>query len=381
VKITAIETRLVNVGSRNWPFVLVRTDEGLHGVGEAYSCGPDLATVKVIEDFGEWLVGRDPRDIEGLYSLMYAGSRFPGGSVVNAAISGIEHALWDVSAKAAGLPLYRLLGGKCRERVRVYGHAGGSTPEEVARRGQELVASYGYTCLKLVPAQPPQSQDLSLSEVVRGSVARMEALRRAVGDSVEIAADMHAREFEPSRALAVCAALAPYQPLFVEEPLRPENITALAELRHRSPVAIAAGEMLYSKYQFAELFAKQAVDVAQPDITLAGGILEQKKIAAIAEASYVVVAPHNPCGPVANAVNLHFAASTPNFQVLEYMPDEGSPRSELVDEPVRLVDGYLEIPERPGLGLDLDLEACARYPFQSWRRHFPWRKDGSLAYQ
>jgi len=381
MKISKIDTWLANTGRRNWPFVKVHTDEGLYGIGEAYSCGPDLATVKAIHDFEEWLVGRDPRNIEGLYSLMYAGSRFPGGSVVNAAISGIEHALWDILGKSVGEPVYRLLGGLCRERVRVYGHIGGRTPNEVAERARMLVERYSYTCLKLEPAQPSDSHNMTTAELVKAVVARMEAAREAVGDGVDIGVDMHAKEFEPARALAVCQALAPYHPLFVEEPLRPENIGALAELARKAPVPIATGEMLYTKFQFNDLIAQRAANVVQPDITLAGGLLEQKKIAALAEANYVVVAPHNPCGPVANAVNLHFAATTPNFLVLEYIPDELPERRMLVDEPMKLVDGYLELPERPGLGLDLNEEALAKHPYASWHRPFLWKADGSLAFQ
>ena len=380
MKITKIDTYLVNVGHRNWPFVKVHTDEGLYGIGEAYSCGPDLATVKVIHDFEGWLIGRDPRDIEGLYSLMYAGSRFPGGSVVNAAISGIEHALWDILGKSMGEPVYRLLGGKCRDKVRVYGHIGGRSPEEVADQARALIERYGFTCLKLEPGQPPDSDDMSVAELVKGVEARMRAAREAVGDGVDIAVDLHAKQFQPARAVAVCSALAPYHPLFVEEPLRPENIGALAELVRKVDVPIATGEMLYTKFQFNDLIAQKAANVIQPDITLTGGILEQKKISSLAEANYVVVAPHNPCGPVANAVNLHFAATTPNFLVLEYIPDDSSARRSLVDEPMRLVEGYLELPERPGLGLDLNEAAFSQYPYAPWHRAFPWKEDGSLGF-
>jgi len=312
---------------------------------------------------------------------MYAGSRFPGGSVVNAAISGIEHALWDILGKSVGEPVYRLLGGLCREKVRVYGHIGGRTPEEVAQQAETLVACYGYTCLKLEPAQPADSHNMSVAELVKTAEARMRAAREAVGDAVDIGVDMHAKEFQPARALAVCRALEPYHPLFVEEPLRPENIAALAELTRKVNVPIATGEMLYTKFQFNDLIAQKAANVIQPDITLAGGILEQKKIAALAEANYVVVAPHNPCGPVANAVNLHFAATCPNFLVLEYIPDDAPERRALVDEPMKLVNGYLELPERPGLGLDLNEEAFAGHTYVPWHRPFPWRKDGSLAFQ
>ena len=380
MKITKIDTFLVNASNRNWPFVKVHTDEGIYGIGEAYSCGPDKATVEVVRDFAEWLVGRDPRDVEGLWNLMYVGSRFPGGSVVNAAISGIEHALWDISGKAAGLPVYRLLGGKCRERVRVYQSPHGSTPEELADHSLALIARYGYTALKLSPL-PPHYQAMPWNAALRGAVARVEAVRRAVGDDIDIGLDPHARIFEPGRALELCTAVAPYRPMFVEEPLRPENVDALAKLAAHTDVPLATGEMLYTKYEFRDLIKSQAVDIIQPDVCLTGGLLEMKKIAVLAEANYMSVAPHNPCGPVATAVNVHFAASTQNFIVLEYHPDDQGPRREIVDEPMKLVDCYLELPERPGLGLDLVEDVLDRYPYRSWHRPFPLRPDGSLAFQ
>jgi galactonate dehydratase len=311
---------------------------------------------------------------------MYAGSRFPGGSVVNAAISGIEHALWDISGKAAGLPVYRLLGGKCRERVRVYQSPHGSTPEELADNAVALIERYGYTALKLSPL-PPQYQAMPWNAALRGAVARVEAVRRAVGDDIDIGLDPHARIFEPGRALELCTAVAPYRPMFVEEPLRPENVDALAKLAAHTDVPLATGEMLYTKYEFRDLIKSQAVDIIQPDVCLTGGLLEMKKIAVLAEANYMSVAPHNPCGPVATAVNVHFAASTQNFIVLEYHPDDQGPRREIVDEPMQLVEGYLELPERPGLGLDLVEDVLDRYPFRSWHRPFPLRPDGSLAFQ
>ena len=381
MKITKVEVLLAKAGHRNWPFVKVYTDQGIHGIGEAYRCGPDLATVKAIEDFAEWLIGRDPRDIEGLYQLMYVGSRFPGGSVVNAAISGIEHALWDIACKAAGLPVYRLLGGKCREKVRVYQSAGGATPEELAANAARLVEEYGYTALKIGP-HPPGWQRLSLSSSIKAAAARMEAVRQAVGDEVEIGVDVHATLFQPSEAIAICRALEPYHPFFVEEPLRPENYEALAEVRAHVDVPIATGEMLYTKFEFARRIAARAVDIIQPDITLAGGLLEQKKISAIAEAGFGTVAPHNPCGPVATAVNVHFAASTPNFLILEYHPDDEPARRELVDEPMKLVDGFLELPEGPGLGLELNEEVIKEgYVARNWHRPFLRRTDESLSFQ
>lgn len=381
MKITRIDTHLTEMGRRSVPFVVVHTDEDIYGVGEAYSCGPDRATVAAIHDFEEWLVGRDPRDIEGLYHLMYAGSRFPGGSVVNAAISGIEHALWDIAGKAAGLPVYRLVGGKARDRVRVYQGVGGKTAEEAADEALRLVETYGYTALKMGSSIfPPDFAQMPWNRVLRQVEARVAAVREAVGPDIDIGIDPHARIFEIGRAVQFCQVVAPFRPFFVEEPLRPENYDALARLSQKVDVPIATGEMLYTRHEFRELLGHHAVDIVQPDICLTGGLWEMKKIAAMAEAHYASVAPHNPCGPIATAVNVHFAASTSNFLILEYKADEGQ-RAEIVDEPMRLVDGYLELPERPGLGIDLNLDALAASPGKSWHRAFPIRPDGSLAYQ
>lgn len=380
MKITKIDTYLVNLGHRNIPYVKVHTDEDIYGIGEAYSCGPDKATVEVIRDFEEWLVGRDPRDIEGLWQLMYAGSRFPGGSVVNSAISGIEHALWDIAGKAANLPVYRLLGGKCRDRVRVYQSPRGNSPQEIADQAVYLIEKYGYTAIKMSPL-PGNWHTLPWNQALREAEARVAVVRDAVGPDIDIGLDPHARLFEVSRAMELCQVVAPYRPMFVEEPLRPENYDALAKLSRSVNVPLATGEMLYTRYEFRDLIATQAVNIIQPDICLTGGLWEMKKIAAMAEAGYMTVAPHNPCGPVATAVNVHFAASTTNFLVLEYHADDESPRRDLVDEPIKLVDGYLELPDRPGLGIDLNMETVERYPFRSWHRPFAFRFDGSLSYQ
>jgi galactonate dehydratase len=379
MKIARIETFLVRPENRNYIFVRVHTDEGLYGVGEAYSVGPDDAVVAVIRDFEEWLVGRDPRDVEFLWQLMYNASRFPGGVITNAAISGIEHALWDIKGKALGVPVYELLGGRCRDHVRVYVHAHGATPEALAEDAVARLERYGCTAVKVSP-QPPESDRLPVAAVTRGAVARLDALRRALGDDVDIAVDPHAKIFEPVRALQLAQALKPYDPYFFEEPLRPENVDALAALRRQVDVPIATGEMLYTKYEFRDLLVRGAADIVQPDVCCAGGLLEQKKIAAMAEAFYVTIAPHNPLGPVATAVNVQLAACTPNFLILEYLPDDAPGRRELVDEPPRLVDGHLAIPDRPGLGIDLNVEAFPGFPPRRWHRAFPLRADGSVGY-
>lgn len=376
LKITGVKPFLVYAG-RTYVYVKVTTDQGIHGWGEAYSAGPDEATAATIRDFEGWLVGKDPRNIEYLWATMYNFTRFPGGLVVNAAISGIEQALWDIAGKAAGLPVYMLLGGKCRDKIRVYQSAGGGTPEQLAENARQLVAKYGYTAIKSAP-HPGNSQSMPYSAVLRAAHQRSEALRKALGPDIDLCFDAHATIWEPYRALEMAEVLKPVRPLFLEEPLRMENMDALASLRHKAQVPIATGECLYTKFEFRRLLAKEAADIVQPDICLAGGVLEQKKIAAIAEAHYVKVAPHNPLGPLATLVNVHFAASTPNFLILEYQPDDRSPRRDLIKgDPILVKDGYLPVPDKPGWGYEMDEEAFKRMPGKPWHRGFAYAADGA----
>jgi galactonate dehydratase len=280
------------------------------------------------------------------------------------------------------VPVYQLLGGKCRDKIRVYQNPGGRTPEEMAERVTALIEKYGYTALKIGPL-PGGSERMPWNQALREAARRLETLRKAVGDDLDIGVDPHAKIFEPVRAMQLAQALKPYNPYFVEEPLRPENIDAMGELKAQFTqlgVPLATGEMLYTKFEFRDLLVRSAADIIQPDICCAGGLLEQKKIAAMAEAFYVTIAPHNPMGPVATAVNVHFAACTPNFLILEYHPDDQAPRRDLIDEPMKLVDGHLELPTRPGLGIDLNVDAFEKYPFKRWTRAFPIRADGSMGY-
>jgi len=379
MKISGIDTYLVDVGRRNLCFVKVLTDEGLYGVGEAYSAGPDLATAKTIDYFADWLVGLDPMDIEGIWQRLYVGSRFPGGSVVYSALSGIDHALWDLKGRALGVPVYQLLGGKCRERIRVYQNPGGSTPEETAENALRLRERYGFTAFKTNPL-PPDQHERAWPRVLEQVEVKMALLRDRLGYDVEIGLDPHAKLLEPAKAVDLCNVVAPFRPMFVEEPLRPENMEALAGVRAKVSVPIATGEMLYTKWEFRDLLRLQAVDIIQPDICVCGGVTEMKKIAALAEAEYVPVAPHNPMGPVATAVNAQFAATAPTFLILEYHVDTESPRRDLVQEPYEMVDGYLVLPDKPGFGIELNEEYYRQHPYRPWHRGFPTRPDGSMAF-
>ena len=379
MKITGITCHIVDGGGRNILFVRTETDAGIVGWGESFSVGPDLAVAATIDHLKDWILGNDPRDIERLWATMYQGLRFPPGSVGLAAISGIEHTLWDISAKALGLPVYRLLGGRVRDRVRVYQGCTGPTPEAAAENALGLVKEYGYTAFKMSPF-PPDEHLRPWNEVLREGPRHMAAVREAVGDDVDIGLDVHAKVLEPMRALELARAVEPYNPFFFEEPIRPEGIREMAWLRRRSPIPIATGEALYTKFQFNDLVRQQAADIIQPDVCVCGGLMEMKKIAAIAEGHDVVVAPHNPMGPLAGAINLHFAASTPNFLILEYRAHDKGRWRELVNNPWTPVDGHLAIPDTPGWGLEVNEDALARYPATTWRRGNPIRADNSPAF-
>jgi galactonate dehydratase len=371
LKITDIQAFLVNVG-HNYVYVKVSTDQGIHGWGEAYPGGPDAAVMANVLDFKDWLVGKDPRNIEYLWATMYNFSRFPGGLVVNAAISGIELALWDIAGKAAGLPVHMLLGGKCRNKVRTYQAA--NTPEVA----EKLIEKYGYTAIKAsfgFPDTIPQNAALD------SFGAQAEALRKALGPGVDLCFDAHAKVWAPYLAYELAEILKPVRPLFLEEALRPENMASMAELRRKVQIPIATGEELYTKYQFQQLLSLGGADIIQPDVCLAGGMLEHKKIAAIAESHYVQVAPHNPLSPLATIINIHFAASTPNFLILEYHPDDESPRKDLVmGEAIVAKDGYLEIPDKPGWGYEMNEEVFKRLPGKTWHRGFSYTPDGAPSF-
>jgi galactonate dehydratase len=373
MKISAISTYVVNIGGQNRVLVKVLADEHLHGVGEAYCVGPDEATVQAIHYFKGWLVGQDPHRIEYLWRLLYNGSRFPGGSVINAAISGIEQALWDLKGKALGVPVYQLLGGRCRDKVRVY--VGIGSVDDAKR----AVEQHCFTAVKTGP-QPVGGDTMPWGKVLREAGRKMEALRKALGDDIDIALDPHAKIFEPVRAWELAEVVRPYRPMFFEEPIRPENVAALAGLHRRLNVPLATGEELYTKYQFHAVMAAAAADILQPDLSIVGGILEAKKIAAEAEANCLTVAPHNPLGPVATAACVHFAASTPNFLILEYRPPTSAPMRDMVLEPMKYKDGYLEIPTAPGLGIELNLKGIEKYPAKPWRRAPVFEADGGVGY-
>jgi galactonate dehydratase len=371
LKIVSISTRVVNAEMRNWVFVRVETDQpGLYGWGEATLEWKTQAVVGAVNDLAPLLVGRDPRDIEQAVRILKKHSFWRLGVIGMSAVSGIELALWDIMGRWLGQPVWRLLGGKVRDRVKVYTHLGlgdmravyeSLDEEPLVRRATEVV-SKGYRALKAVFI-PYTHYYAPLPEVDK--VGRlMEALRRAVGPEVEIMVDFHGRPASAATALAYIDALTPGRPMFVEEPLPPGETAALAQVAAKSRVPIASGERLVDRPEFDDLFKARAVDIVQPDICHCGGLLEAKKIAAMAEAVSIGVAPHNPLGPIAGAAALHFAISTPNHLIQEEMVGAVPWYFEVVKGPIRMIDGCWQVPDAPGLGVEVDEEVAAKHPYR-----------------
>ncbi len=379
MKITRIETLIAGIGARNAIFVRTQTDQGVHGIGEAYPVGPDLATVQWVEYFSEQLIGQDPTRIEHLWALMYQGARFPVGSSGLAALSAIDQSLWDILGKTAGVPVYQLAGGRVRDRVPVYMDIAWDAGDAEQQAAVRAVLDAGYMAVKTGPL-PSSWRDVEWGEALAMARSQMSQLRVLVGPDVQIGLDAHAQQLEPWRALELADALAEFDPFFIEEPLRMENRAAMADLRRQYPVPLATGECLYTKFEFDELIRSAAVDVIQPDVCICGGFTELRKIAAIAEAHDVSVAPHNPTGPLATVVNVHFAAATSNFLILE-MREHSPEEMAMVVGALAPSGGYLEIPDAPGWGVDLDDDAIAAHPYSGpWHRGDRLNPDGSVAY-
>lgn len=376
MRITGIRTVIVNAGMRNWVFVRVDTDDpGLYGWGEATLEWKTRAVAGAVEDLAPLILGRDPRDIEQVVRILKKHSFWRLGVIGNSAISGIELALWDILGKHLGVPVWRLLGGKVRDKVLVYTHLGMgemkavyetlSTEPLLARAAEVLERGYRAFKSVFIPYThyhaPLPDQD-RVAEM-------MSALRAACGPSIEIMVDFHGRPASASAALAYIEALTPGRPMFVEEPVQPGETAALAEVKARSRVPIASGERLVDRLEFDDMFRHRAVDIAQPDICHCGGLLEAKKVAAMADTAGIGVAPHNPLGPIAGVAALHFAVSTPNHMIQEEMVGAVPWYFDVVDGPIRMVDGYWQVPERPGLGVEVDEAVAAAHPFAPEVQH------------
>ena len=376
MRITRLE--VIHVAPR-YSFLKVHTDDdAITGLGEACLEGKARVVEAALREFEPLLVGQDPRDIERLWQLMYRSSFYPSGSILCSAISAVDQALWDILGKHYGAPVHALLGGRVRDRVRVYKHVNVGdfepfTLDTAESHVTELTAlartaaAEGYTMIKT--ALPGPARQLESRAFVRAQADRFGALRDAVGDDMDIAIDFHGR-VSPALAKVLIDAIAEYSPLFVEEPCLPENVDAMASIARSTTVPIATGERLFTRWGFRDVLEKGAAAVLQPDLAHCGGISEAKKIAALAETYYAALAPHNPLGPVNLAASIQLGLTVPGFLAQEQLHlGDG-----ILTQGFEIVDGYIEAPTAPGLGVELDEDAIASRLFDGeW--HLPRWND------
>jgi galactonate dehydratase len=375
LKITRLE--ILHVKPR-WMFLKVHTDEGLVGYGEPIVEGRALTVETAIRELESYLIGQDPLKIEHHWQAMYRGGFYRGGPILVSAISGIEQALWDIKGKYYNLPIYEMLGGTCREKIRMYAHCHGETIDEAVELAI-LRKSQGFTAIKIALDAPVQIVDNFT--YVEKQEARLSAIRDAVGKEMDIAIDFHGR-VSPAMAIRLAKAFEPYYPMFIEEPCLPENVDAMVRVANSTTIPIATGERLFTKWGFREVLEKQAVAIVQPDLCHAGGIFEARKIAAMAETYYGAVAPHNPLGPISLAACLQLDACTPNFLIQEHptLDDKGDIGNGFLKTPFKIEGGYISIPKGPGLGIELDEEALQEKIFEGkWETPRLYHEDGSVA--
>ncbi|MFG3194166.1 galactonate dehydratase [Streptomyces omiyaensis] len=379
MKITSLRTYLV---APRWCFLRIDTDEGITGWGEPVVEGRAHTVAAAVDELSDYLIGQDPMRIEDHWQVLTKGGFYRGGPVLSSAVAGIDQALWDIKGKALGVPVWDLLGGPVRDRVRVYSWIGGDRPEDVVEQALARKAE-GFTAIKMNAS--PQLEFIDTPAAVHGIVERVASIREAVGDSFDIAVDFHGRLTLPM-ARRILPLLEPYLPFFVEEPVVPEMSDHIGEVVRSTSIPIATGERLYSRWDFKKVLG-QGIAVAQPDLSHAGGISETRRIAAMAEAYDVSLAPHCPLGPIALASCLQVGFATPNLLIQEQSLgihyNTGSDLLDyLVDPSVfRYEDGHVALLTAPGLGIEVDAKAVERAAETGHRWRNPvWRhKDGSFA--
>lgn len=363
MKVTDIKTFAVDCFRTNWIFVKVYTDEGIDGVGEATLEYKEKSLIGAVEHIKEYLTGKNPLDIEKHWHGIYRDAYWRGGAVLMSALSAVEMALWDILGKSLNVPVYQLMGGKVNDKVRIYVNgwfAGAKEPEQFGEKAK-IAVGRGVTAMKW---DPFGRNYLNISNAELDKALRcVAAVRDAVGDKVDLLIEGHGR-FNIPTGIRIAKELEQFKPMFFEEPVPPDNLDALKAVRDKSPVAISAGERLYTRWDYKRMFDLMAADYIQPDISHAGGIMELKKIAAEAECRYIPCAPHNPSGPVANAATLQLAASCPDFEILEIMYSDVDYRKDITNEALEYKDGYITIPDKPGLGIEINEEECKKHPYQ-----------------
>jgi len=371
VKISAVDVFPV----RHFVFVKITTEDGLYGLGEASLSGRSMSVVHSFDHLRPLLIGQDATRIEHIWQDLFRGTFWRGGPVLQSALAGIDIALWDLAGKALGVPTYRLLGGKAREKVLVYRHLGGAIPVELTERAQAL-REEGYQVVRISPIKEKEKGTFDQTWAIRHGVDYIETLRRS-DDELEIIFEVHTR-LSPPRAIEFCNAIEAYRPFYVEDPIRSENPGSFATLRAHTNVALGTGEQLHTKWAFRELIEDELIDYLRVDICHSGGITEGRKIAAMGEVHYQEMACHYTGSPVSTAAMLHLNLAIPNCAVQEFAPSEGW-MTEVVPHDWRVENGYLLASDSPGLGIDLDEAAALHHPPQLPDEPPHWRRaDGSV---
>ena len=366
-----------------WQFLKIKTDEGICGWGEPVVEGRAHTVKGAIEELSYYFMGKDPSDIEDLWQTFYRAGFYRGGPEVMSAIAGIDQALWDIKGKALNTPVYNLLGGKCRDRLKVYCWIGGDRPSDIAAEVLKK-QSEGYSAVKMNASE--EMHYIDSFKKVDAVLDRARAIREAVGNDMEFAIDFHGRIHKPM-AKIIAKELEPYHPMFIEEPVLTENIEALRDIASATATPIATGERMFSRWDFKKILTEGYVDIIQPDLSHAGGISECKKIAAMAEAFDVAVAPHCPLGPVALAACVQLDMCTPNAFIQEQSMgihyNQGGDLLDYLEDaaPFRYKDGFIDPLTGPGLGVTVD-EAKIRKMAETghnWKNPV-WRNyDGTIA--
>ncbi len=385
MKITAIKSFVVNAAMRNWIFVRVETDvPGLYGLGEATLEFQTRAVVGAIDDLALLIEGEDPRNIEHLWQVMFRHPFFKGGIVTMSALSGIDQALHDIKSKSLGIPLWQLLGGLSRKRLRMYDHLGGGDSNAVydsartaafAEKAARSKAD-GFTAVKILAVGKTASLDGIAA--LKEAESLMAAAREGAGDDMDIMIDLHGRT-SAAMAIQYAKVLEPFRPFFMEEPCQPEDWEGTARVAKSTSIPIAAGERLVHRREFLPLLQAGAIAVAQPDVCHAGGLTEVRRIAALCDTFGVSMAPHNPLGPIATMVNIHLGFATPNFLIQEVMRSDVPWRDEIISGVSPIKGGYVTPSQAPGIGVEINFEAAAKYPFKEVRPIQWYHHDGSVA--